>query len=459
MLPGPALPDSFMGSQETTRDEKGCASASSELLSASAMSPAGESPLERIEADVLIPGRGDVVKNGCVVFDGPTITYAGPIEGAPKAPSSAKTHRVPAVMPGMWDCHGHFMGLRTTNIEEGTRTPVAVSAARATADAARCLQAGFTSVREVGGLGIFLARAIDEGSVPGPHVYASGGMISPTGGHGDFHSYPLDFTRYVLDQTQMSALADGIPECLKAVRGMLRLNARVIKICASGGVASEVDHPIHQEFSDEELRAIVEEADRAERIVAAHCHGKPGILAALRAGCKTIEHGTYLDEEAADLFLEKKAILVPTRFIIDRLAKSATHMGSPEYILRKIVPVVGRHEEALRLAIRKGVRIAVGTDIITSGVTGYADWGQNAFELTNLQEAGMKPLQAIEAATATAPATLGPQAPKSGQLKEGYDADILVLAKNPTQDLTVLTNPENVRRIWKSGKLVKDLGA
>ncbi len=413
--------------------------------------------MERIEADVLIPGHGDVVKNGCIVFDGPAIRYAGTVEGAPKAPS-AQTRSVPAVMPGMWDCHAHFMGLRTANIEESVRTPVAVSAARAVADAARCLDAGFTSVREVGGLGIFLARAIDEGSVPGPRVYPAGGMISPTGGHGDLQAFPLDFTRVILEQTQQSALADGVPECLKAVRSMLRLNARVIKICASGGVASEVDHPMHQEFSDEELRAIVEEAGRAERIVAAHCHGKPGILAALRAGCRTIEHGTYLDEEAADLLLEKKAILVPTRFIIDRLAKSAAAMGSPDYILRKIIPVVGRHREALHLAIRKGVRIALGTDIITSGVTGHADWGQNAFELLNLQEAGMKPLQTIEAATATAPLTLGPQAPRSGQLKEGYDADLLVVSKNPVEDLAVLTKPENVRTIWKHGTLVKDLG-
>lgn len=413
--------------------------------------------MERIEADVLIPGHGDVVKDGCVVFDGPVITYAGTVEDAPKTPGAA-THSVPAVMPGLWDCHGHFMGLRTAEIEEGARTPVAVMAARAAADASRCLQAGFTSVREVAGLGIFLARAIREGSILGPHIYASGGMISPTAGHGDLHSYPLDFTLDVLDRTQMSALADGVPECLKAVRSMLRLDARVIKICASGGVASEVDHPMHQEFSDEELRAIVEEAARAERIVAAHCHGKAGIMAALRAGCRTIEHGTYLDEEAADLLLETKAILVPTRFIIDRLAKSAKALGAPDYLLRKIAPVVGRHAEALRLAVRKRVRIAVGTDIITSGVTGYADWGQNAFELTNLQEAGMKPLQAIEAATATAPFTLGPQAPKSGQLREGYDADVLAVAKNPAQDLSVLTETANIRRIWKSGKLVKDLG-
>jgi imidazolonepropionase-like amidohydrolase len=415
--------------------------------------------LERIEADVLIPGRGDLVKNGCVVFDGPTIAYAGPIEGAPKDASDAKTHRVAAVMPGMWDCHGHFMGLKTTNIEEGTRTPVAVMAVRAAADAERCLQAGFTSVREVAGLGIHLARAIDEGSIPGPHVYAAGGMISPTGGHGDLHAFPLPFVTDVLDRTLMSALCDGVPECLRGVRSMLRLNARVIKVCASGGVASEVDDPIHQEFSMEELRAIVGEAARAERIVAAHCHGKPGIMAALEAGCKTIEHGTYLDEEAADLLLQKNAILVPTRFIIDRLAKSAAAMGSPDYILRKIVPAVGRHAEALRLAIRKGVRIATGTDIITSGVTGYADWGQNAFELINLQEAGMEPLQAIEAATATGPLTLGPQAPKSGLLEKDHDADILAIAKNPASNLSVLTRPENIRMVWKSGKLVKNLDA
>ena len=414
--------------------------------------------MERIEADVLIPRHRDVVRNGCVVFDGPAITYAGPIEGAPSAPG-ATTRSVAAVLPGLWDCHGHFTGLKTADAEEGARTPVAVMAARATADAARGLQAGFTSVREVGGLGIFLQKAIDDGSIPGPHVYPAGGMISPTGGHGDLHSFPLDFTREVLERTRMGALADGVPECLKAVRSMLRLNARVIKICATGGVASEVDHPTHPEFSEEELRAIVEEAGRAERIVAAHCHGKAGILAALRAGCRTIEHGTYLDEEAADLLLEKKALLVPTRFILDRLAKSAQAMGVSDYALRKIAPVVARHTESLRLAIRKGVPIAVGTDIITSGTAGYADWGQNAFELLHLHEAGMTPLQAIEAATATGPRTLGPQAPKSGQLRAGYDADVLAVAENPIHDLSVLTKPENIRLVWKSGRLVKDLGA
>lgn len=413
--------------------------------------------MERIEADVLIPGKGEPIHGGCVVLDGPTIAYAGPAEGAPKASAETRIVRVPAVMPGMWECHGHFMGARTANMEELLHTPVATLAARATADADRALRAGFTSVRELGGVGLELARAIDEGSVPGPRIYGSGAMLSPTGGHGDYHSYSLSFNAEVNERTGLGHLCDGVPDCLKAVRTMLRRNARVIKLCASGGVASEVDSPIHQQFSMEELRAIVDEAARAERIVAAHCHGKPGIMAALEAGCRTIEHGTFLDEEAADSLIEKDAILVPTRFILDRLSKHAKAMGAPEYILRKIVGVVDRHEEALRVAIRKGVRIAVGTDIITTGVTGRADWGMNAFELVHLVDAGMTPLQAIEAATAVGPATLGPQAPKSGLLKEGYDADVLALATNPLQDLAALTRPETVRVVWKSGIRMKDL--
>lgn len=411
----------------------------------------------RIEADVLIPGKGDVIRNGCVVFDGPTIAYAGPIENAPKGSAKDSTVGVPAVMPGMWECHGHFLGARTANLEEVLHTPVATLAARATADAARGLLAGFTSVRELGGLGLDMSRAIDGGYVQGPRVYGAGGMLSPTGGHGDYHSFPLDFLAEVNERAGFGALCDGVAECLKAARTMLRRNARVLKLCASGGVASEVDHPVHQQFSPEELRTIVEEASRAERAVAAHCHGKPGIMAALEAGCRTIEHGTYLDEEAADLLVRKDAILVPTRFIIDRLAKHAKAMGAPDYILRKIVPVVEQHMKAMRIAVRKGVRIAVGTDIITTGVTGHADWGMNGFELAHLAEAGMTPLQAIEAATANGPATLGPQAPRSGQLREGYDADVIAISKDPAKDLHVLADPANIRKIWRAGTLVKDL--
>jgi len=198
----------------------------------------------RIEADVLIPGLGDPIKDGALVVDGPTIAYAGPIEGAPSA-AGAVVLNVPALMPGMWDVHGHFMGIRTLNVEEIARTPLAVLAARATKDAEVAVAAGFTSIRELSGLGVHLARVVAEGTIRGPHIYGAGGALSQTGGHGDLHSFPLDFIHDVLRRTGFSYLCDGVPECLKGVRMQLRVGARVIKVLASGGVASELDHPVH----------------------------------------------------------------------------------------------------------------------------------------------------------------------------------------------------------------------
>ena len=234
--------------------------------------------MQRIEADLLIPGRGEPVRNAAVVLDGATIAYAGPIEGAPKG-SGGNVVRVPALMPGMWDVHGHFMGIRTLNVEEIGRTPPAVLASRATKDAETALSAGFTSIRELSGFGVYLSRVVDEGSVRGPHIYGAGGALSQTGGHGDLHSFPLDYVHELSHRLGFSYLCDGVPECLKGVRMQLRAGARVIKVLASGGVASELDHPVHAQFTAEELAAIVAEAGRADRVVAAHCHGKPGIVA------------------------------------------------------------------------------------------------------------------------------------------------------------------------------------
>src|SRR5437016_1012302 len=408
----------------------------------------------RIEADLLIPGRGEPIRNGCVVFDGPTISFAGPIEGAPKSPADSSVERVPVVMPGLWDCHGHLMGLPSASVEDIAKISLPVLAARCVADARRALQAGFTSVRDLVGLGVHLARVVNEGTIPGPHIYGGGAMISPTAGHGDLHMFPMSFLRTLGASGYYFEMCDGVAECLRGVRNQLRLGAKVIKLCASGGVMSEVDHPVHQQFSDDELRAIVGEAARAERIVAAHCHGKPGIMAALRAGCGTIEHGSYLDEEVVDLMIQRNAILVPTRYILERLIALGPKMSIPDYAYRKVVAIGDQHKRSLQLAIRKGVRIALGTDIWSTGEGTIAPWGQNAQELVHLVDAGMTPLQAIEAATANAPMTLGPQAPKSGQLKAGYDADVLAVRKDPLGDIAVLASPENLITVWKSGQAI-----
>jgi imidazolonepropionase-like amidohydrolase len=410
--------------------------------------------MERIEADLMIPGQGEPIRNACVDLDGPTIAYAGTMEGAPKAAAGSRVTRVPVVMPGLWDCHGHLMGIRSTNVEDIAKTSLPVLAARSVADARTALFAGFTSIRDLVGLGIHLARVVAEGTIPGPHIYGGGAMLSPTAGHGDLHMFPTSYVHGLGSSGYYFQLCDGVAACLQGVRNQLRLGARVIKVCASGGVMSEVDHPMHQQFSDDELRAIVGEAARAERIVAAHCHGKAGIVAALRAGCGTIEHGSYLDEEAADLMIERRAILVPTRYILERLITFGPKMNIPDYAYRKVVALGDDHKRSLRLAIRKGIRIALGTDIWSSGADTIAPWGQNARELVHLVEAGLSPLQAIEAATANGPMTLGPQAPKSGQLRTGYDADVLAVRKDPLADISILAVPENLISVWKSGQRV-----
>jgi imidazolonepropionase-like amidohydrolase len=404
----------------------------------------------RIDADVVIPGRGAPIANGCVVFQGRTLSYVGPADGAPDQGPADVT--VPAVMPGLWDCHGHFMGARTANLEEIALAPAAVLAARAAKDAETVLRAGFTSIREAGGLGVYLARVVDEGLLSGPSIYGAGAVLSQTGGHGDFHSFSLPWVVDYCAHGGAMHLCDGVPECLKAVRSQLRVGARVIKICASGGVMSELDHPVHQQFSDDELRAIVEEAGRAERAVMAHCHGKPGIMAALAAGCRTIEHGSYLDEEAAAAMREAGAILVPTRLIVERLLLFKDRV--PPYAFAKLEAIADRHLEAIHIAHEAGVKIALGTDVFGSGSDTAVPWGMNAMELKHLVDAGLTPLEAIESGTALGPETLGPQAPKAGVLAAGYDADVLALQGNPLDDISFVTDTANIVGVWKHGRRV-----
>jgi len=408
--------------------------------------------MQRITADLLIPGSGDPVRDGVVVLDGTRIGYAGPAAGAPDTPGAAQCHAA-AVMPGMWDCHGHFMGSRTLDLGQLPRESVALRGARSARDLRAALDAGVTSVREVGGLGVYLARAVGEGVLDGPAIYAAGSVLSTTGGHGDLHAYPLawmhDFARH---DTEFR-LADGTDECIRAVREQLRRNAKLIKVCASGGVLSEVDHPVHQQFTLTELRTIVEIAGMAERVVAAHCHGKPGIMAALEAGVRTIEHGTYLDDECCDAMRETGAILVPTRTIIEDIL---AHLDAvPGYAAAKLVAIADVHAKAMVNAMSHGVTIAMGTDIGLTGPDRPNSWGMNGAELKHLVTLGMTPLRAIESATAIAPLTLGPQAPRSGRLEAGYDADVITLDADPLADIAVLADPAHVTGVWTAGRRVK----
>ncbi len=379
--------------------------------------------MHRIEAELLLPGHGAPIRDGVVVLDGSVISYAGPAGVAPATPGAPVT-RVTAVMPGMWDCHGHLLGTRTFDLAQLPLEPEALRAARCTRDLRAALDAGITSVRDVGGLGVHLARAVAEGVLDGPAIYGAGAILSPTGGHGDLHSFPLEWMR---------------------------------DYSGREGVLSEVDDPVHQQFTTPELRAIVEVAGLADRVVAAHCHGKPGIMAALRAGVRTIEHGTYLDDECCDAMRESAAILVPTRTIIeDMLANKA---AVPDYAMAKLEAIADLHAQAVTRAYEHGVTIAMGTDIALTGPDRPNAWGQNGSEPGYLVKLGMSPLEAIEAATASGPLTLGPQAPRSGQLAEGYDADLITLDADPLADIGVLADPARITAVWTQGRQVKGTAA
>jgi imidazolonepropionase-like amidohydrolase len=417
-----------------------------------------------IFTSLLIPGRGEPITDAAVVISTKSkkIEYVGAQTSLPEKYSSAPKTTVPVLLPGLWDCHVHFIGTTSFNLSQIPLIHPATSGARLTRSAADTLNAGFTSVRDLGGYAPELAIAIDEGTIPGPHIYSAGAALSQTAGHGDLWDLPAGWVcqcNGIATATNMyngvSALAicDGVDECRKAVRLQLRRGAKVIKIFASGGVTSLGDNPLYQQFSDEELKAIVEEAGRAKRAVAAHVHGKEGVMAAIRAGVKTLEHGTYMDEECFNIMKEHDLILVPTSTVIHEAQKNL-NLLSPES-RPKVEQLAKIAEEMYTIAIKSGVKIALGSDIIISIGRSGLSHGRNGAELVYAVEAGMTPLQAIEAATATSPETLGPQAPLSGQIKEGYDADLIALDSSPLEDISVVSNPDRVTHVWKDGKSYK----
>ena len=409
-----------------------------------------------IKADLLIPGRGEPFKYGAVILHEGKIDWVGSQSKMPSKYNALEFTKVPILMPGLWDCHVHYFGV-SAKVGGGYAAllgSAAEAGARISKDLERTLLAGFTSVREVGGYGGEISPVVEEGTIIGPNVYSSVSPISMTAGHGDIHDLPVGTVVDACAHGLPFAQCDGVPDCIKTVRLQIRRGAKLIKICATGGVGSILDDPQDAQFSPEEIKAMVDEAARAKRIVAAHCHGKEGILNALNAGVKTIEHGSYLDEECLELMKEKDAIYVPTRLIIE--AGLAEKENWPPVSYRKLVAIAGHHKKAYALAVKSGVRIALGTDQSASELKSSNAHGRNGKELFYAVQAGMTELQAIEACTAVGPETLGEHiGPKSGILKEGYDADLIALEKNPLEDIDILSEADNVKWVWKGGKLFK----
>ena len=350
------------------------------------------------------------------------------------------------VLPGLIDSHVHLRGEWNPNVrlENVTRESgdVAYDAAN---NARKTLMAGFTAVQDVGGpKEIFaLRRAIKAGKIIGPHIRASGSAISITGGHGDAHGYREDILHTMASKT----VCDGPADCRRASRAAVKAGADVIKITATGGVLSNTNAGTAQQFFEDELEAIVQSAAKMGRSVTAHAHGKDGIEAALKAGVKSIEHGTYLDAETIALFKKHDATLVPTVLAGMTVVDWATNKDwLPPNSAKKALEVGPQMQDMLRKAWEGGVNVAFGTD------TGVSAHGENAKEFIYMMEAGMSEQDAIKAATSVAAKHIQ-MGDKIGTLEAGKYADIIAVDGNPLKDIEALLD---VDFVMKGGKVYKN---
>ena len=383
-----------------------------------------------------------VIEDGKVKSIGPMTPGAGHID--------LSQH---ACLPGFMDMHVHLTGETQKQVDmmrESMTLNPADHALRAVGMAERTLLAGFTTVRDLGsneGVNVALKRAIDSGMVKGPRMFTAGKSIATTGGHADpTNSLSQRYTRAVGNPGPAEGVVNSVDDARQAVRFRYKEGADLIKVTATGGVLSQARNSQNPQYSDEELRAIVVAAKDYGFRVAAHAHGTEGIKRALRAGVDSIEHGTYMDDEAIALFKKSGAWFVPTisagRFVADK-AKDADYY-SP--LVRPKAAAVGPLIQAtFGRAYKAGVKIAFGTD------AGVFPHGQNAGEFVLMVEAGMPPLEAIRSATLSAAALLD-QTGRLGAVEPGYAADIVAVSGDPLKDIAVL---QQVKFVMKDGVVYK----
>ncbi|TKB44540.1 metal-dependent hydrolase family protein [Thalassotalea mangrovi] len=350
------------------------------------------------------------------------------------------------VMPGLMDMHVHIQGeLGPDNARERLQMSAELAGMRSVHFARKTLDAGFTTVRDLGAdpQQLYALRdAIANGWVDGPRIIASGG-VSVTGGHGDIDGMRHD----LMDKYTSKTICDGPFDCRRATRRAIKFGADVIKITSTGGVLSDTNTGTGQQMADDELREVVEAAHALGRKVASHAHAAEGINAALRAGVDSIEHGSYADEDSIELFLDNDAYLVPTLLAGDTVLKMAQNSDFMSPAIKAKAERVGADMlKNFSNAYEEGVKIAFGTD---SGVSKHGD---NAQEAILMHQAGMTEMDIIKSATVNA-AHLIDASNMLGTLEKGKYADIIAVDDNPLQDIRQLLS---VKFVMKDGVVHKN---
>ncbi|TDD26268.1 amidohydrolase family protein [Actinomadura sp. KC06] len=394
----------------------------------------------------LIDGVGsEAVPDAVLAADADgLIAYAGPASHAPPAPPGGRTidGRGGTLLPGFFDCHVHLgMSSDRSVVEEALMTEPVLRMLQTADRLRRTLDSGITSARDLGALPAGFRHAVATGLVQGPRLQVSVGIISHTGGHADTTlpggmNLGLDFCE----------LADDEHEVRKAARRMLRAGADVVKICTTGGMNSAGDDPDDEDLLEEEIAAVVDEARRHRgRAVAAHAQGRAGVLAAIRGGVRSVEHGFGIDDQGCELLGERGAFLVPT---LATVFQPLDRSKLPPWAYEKKRRWNERAKENIAAAIARKVNIAAGTD------AGISEHGRNLAELRYLVELGMSPMDAIRAATSNSARLLGVD-DRLGALLPGMCADFVICAGDPLRDVGVLAEPENIVVVAQQGVVRK----
>jgi imidazolonepropionase-like amidohydrolase len=405
-----------------------------------------------IRAGRVFDGTADNIReNMMIVVEGERIQSIGPANtvSIPAGAAVIDLSRA-TVLPGLIDCHTH-LGARADRYDEIYHfkdTPFQHAFA-ATLNARKTLEAGFTTVRDVGSLpflAVDLRNSISEGFIPGPRVVASGPGISITGGHGDLNNFSPQTRVSMFPEERNFQIADGVDQIRHVVRAQVKYGVDVIKILATGGVLSKGDSPGAPQFTPEELKAAADEAHMAGRKIAAHAHGTQGIKNAILAGIDSIEHASLIDDEGIRLAKEHGTYLVMDIYNDDYILGKAIEFGLPKENVEKEKAVGRLQRENFEHAVKAGAKMAFGTD------AGVYPHGDNAKQFFYMVKFGMTPAQAIRAATSNAADLIG-RAKDVGTLEAGKYADLIAVNADPLQDVRAL---ENVGFVMKGGVVYKD---